>query len=136
MAFLTAKFSTSGNLNTLVAGSRVSGTGVPMGRVKNGSLSAVVDVDCETNTLTMAGIWQGSNTSDFASPIDLAYDTNNPAATVIATGTAGADANVKKAYPCPAAGYGFKYVRFQILTGVATGNTVDTYAISYTYRAN
>jgi hypothetical protein len=135
MSFLTNKFPLSGNLNTLVAGSRVSGDEVPMGRVKVGTLSAVADVDCETNSLTMAGIWQGSNTADFASPVDLAYDAQNPAATVFATGTAGADANVKKAFPCPAAGYGFKYVRFQILTAGATGNTVDTYAIGYTYRS-
>jgi len=135
MAFLANKFPVSGNANTLVAGSRINGGTCPMGRVKNGSLSAVVDVDCETSTLTMQGVWQGSNVSDFSVATDLAYDTNNPAATLIATGTGGADANVKKAYPCPAAGYGFKYVRFQILTGIVTGAAVDTYAIGYNYRA-
>lgn len=135
MAFLANKFPVSGNANTLVAGSRINGGACPMGRVKNGTLSAVVDVDCETSTLTFTGVWQGANLANFSDAVDLAYDTNNPVAAVIATGTAGADANVKKAYPCPAAGYGYKYVRFQILTGVVTAAAADTYAIGYNYRA-
>ena len=136
MAFLANKFAVTGNANTLVAGSRISGTGVPMGRVKACSLAAVVDVDCETSTLTMAGVWQGANLANFTDAVDLALDGNNPAPVVFATGTGGADANVKKAFPCPAAGYGFKFVRFQILTGIVTGAAVDTYAIGYNYRAN
>lgn len=136
MSFLANKFPVSGNANTIVAGSRINGGTCPMGRVKNGSLSAVVDVDVETSTLTFAGVWQGANQLNFSDAVDLAYDANNPAPVVIATGTAGADANVKKAYPCPQAGYGFKYVRFQILTGVVTGAAADTYAIGYNYRAN
>lgn len=136
MAFLTNKLPVSGNINTLVAGSRVNGSWLPMGRVKNGSLSADVNVDCETSTLTMAGVWQGANQANFSDARDLALDGNNPAPVVFATGTAGADANVLKAFGAPAAAYGFKYVRFQILTGVVTGNTVDTYAISYNYRSN
>jgi hypothetical protein len=136
MAFLTNKLPVSGNINTLVAGSRVNGSWLPTGRIKNGSLSADVNVDCETSTLTMAGVWQGANLPNFSDARDLALDGANPAPVVFATGTAGADANVLKAFGAPAAAYGFKYVRFQILTGVVTGNTVDTYAISYNYRSN
>ncbi len=136
MAFLANKFPVSGNANGLVAGSRINGGSCPMGRVAPGSLAAVVDVDCETSTLTMAGVWQGANLANFSDAVDLAYDSNNPAAVAIATGTAGADANVKKAYPCPMAGYAYKYVRFQILTGVVTGAAADTYAIGYNYRSN
>lgn len=136
MAFLTNKLPASGNMNTLVAGSFVNGNWLPTGRVKNGSLSADVNVDCETNTLTMTGVWQGANLANFSDARDLALDGNNPLPLAFATGTAGADANVLKAFGAPAAAYGFKYVRFRILTGVVTAATVDTYAISYNYRAN
>ncbi len=133
--FLANKFPVSGNANTLVAGSRINGGAVQMARVAFGSLSAVADCDIETTSLTFAGVWQGANLANFSDAVDLAYDANNPAPVVIGTGTAGADANIKKAYPCPSAGYGFKFVRFQLLTAGATGAAADTYAIGYNYRA-
>lgn len=136
MSFLANKFPASGNANTLVAGTRISGNGVTMGRVKPPTLCAKVDVDIETASLTLAVVWQGANASDFSDAVDLAYDANNPTAVVVGTGTGGADAAISKAFPCPASGYAFKYVRLQLLTAGATGNTVDTYAIGYFYRAN
>lgn len=135
MSFLANKFPVSGNANTLVAGSRINGGSCPMARILVGSLSAVADVDVETASLTFAAVWQGANLANFSDAVDLAYDTNNPAATVIATGTGGADANVKKAYPAPLAAYGFKFARLQLLTAGATAAAADTYAIGYNYRS-
>lgn len=124
----------TGNANTLVAGSFIAGPTLKMGRCKHGSLSAQVDVDVETASLTFALHWQGSNAADFSNPTDLAFNEPNASPTVIATGTGGADASVKKAFPAPAAAYGFKYVRCRLLTAGATGNTVDTYSLGYNFR--
>lgn len=129
---------TTGTLNfdTLVAGSVVGGTAVELGdnsRQKVRSLSALVTVDCETDTMTMTGKWQVSN--DGSTWVDVSNGTQNAAGVVLATGTGGADASVSKAYPAPDAVYGWKKARFAITNGVVTGNAVDTYAISYCYRA-
>jgi hypothetical protein len=124
----------TGNANTLVAGSFINGPTLKMGRAQPGTLSAQVDVDVETASLTFALHWQGSNAADFSNPTDLAFTASNEAATVIATGTGGADASVKKAYQAPASAYGFKYVRCRLLTAGATGNTVDTYSMGYNFK--
>jgi hypothetical protein len=97
-------------------------------------LSALVVVDCETSTLTMAGKWQVSN--DGSTWIDAAHDPQNPAAVVFATGTAGADAAITRSFPAPDSIYGWRKARFAIVTGAATGAATDTYAISYCYRAD
>ncbi len=136
MAFVTNKFPFSGTANGITVGNRVSATGCPMGRVKLGTLCAVATVDAETDTLTMAGVWQGANAANFSDAVDLAYEPQNPAAVVFDTGTAGADAATVKAFPCPLAGYGFKFVRFQVQIGGATGAAADTIAVSYTYRSH
>lgn len=136
MSFVTNKLPATGTANGVTAGNRVSGNWLPTGRIKNGSLAAKAVLDAETNTLTMTVVWQGANALDKSDAIDLAYDPQNPAAVVVGTGTAGADASISKAFPCPPAGYGFKYVRMQVSIGVATGAAADTYDISYNYRSN
>lgn len=126
----------TGNADTLVAGSVIAGNGVDLGdnsRQKVRSLSALVTVDCETNTLTMAGKWQVSN--DGSTWVDVANGSQNAAAVVFATGTAGADASVSKVFPAPDSVYGWRKARFAIVTGVQTGAATDTYSIGYCYRS-
>lgn len=126
----------TGNANTLVAGSVIGGTAVDMGdnsRQKVRGLSALVTVDCETSTLTMTGKWQVSN--DGATWIDVTNGSQNAAGVVFATGTGGADADVTKCFQAPDAVYGWKKARFAVVTGITTGDTVDTYSIGYCYRA-
>jgi hypothetical protein len=132
--FLYNRGLVSGNANALAIGSYIAGAVQTMARVKMGSLAAMVVADVETTSLTMAGTWQGSNTLDFAVAVDLANAPQNPAPTVLATGTAGADAAVTKAFPAPDAAYSFRFVRFRLLTAGATGGAADTYAIGYCYR--
>lgn len=131
MPIRNAVSASSGNLNTLVAGSIVGGTAIFLGRAyrKITNLSARVQLTAATSTLTMAVKWQ---TSDDASTWeDLANGPQNAASVVITTGTA---AVVKKIIPPPEAIYGKAYVRLAIVTGVATGAAGDLYVIDYSYR--
>lgn len=128
--------SSSGTADTLVTGSVIAGTAVEIGdntRQKVRSLSALVTVDAETTSFTFAAKWQVSN--DGSTWVDVANGSQNAAAVVLATGTAGADAAVSKAIPAPEAIYGWRKARIALVTGGATGAAVDTYALGYSYRA-
>jgi hypothetical protein len=128
--------SSSGNANTLASGSVVAGTAVDMGdnaRKKVRDLSALVTVLAETSTFTWAGKWQVSN--DNSTWVDLTHGSQNAAAVVISTGTAGADSAVSKAFTAPDSIYGWKKARFALVTGGTTGQAADTYAIGYCYRS-
>jgi hypothetical protein len=120
----------SGNANTLIAGSVIAGNAVFMGQNfrKVASLVAIVSFTAATSTLTATGKWQGSN--DNATWIDLA-GSNAAANVTFATGTA---AIVTKGIDAPLGAYGWKYVRFCLVVGVATGNVGDLYSIGYSYR--
>jgi hypothetical protein len=123
------------NADTLAAGSTLAGNAVEMGdnaRQKVRNLSALAVVDVESTSLTLAGVWQVSN--DGTTWVNVANGPQNAAGVVIATGTAGADASVTKAYEAPSAVYGWKKARFTFLTAGATGAATDTYNISYCYR--
>lgn len=125
----------SGTFDTLVAGSVVGGTAVELGDNANQkirALTALVVIDCETSTMTMAAKWQVSN--DGSTWVDVTNGSQNAAAVVLATGTAGADAAVTRAIPAPDAVYGWRKARLALVNGVATGAAVDTYSISYCYR--
>lgn len=126
----------TGNADTLVAGSVIAGNALLTGdnsRQKVRNLSALVTVDCETDTLTMAFKWQVSNNG--STWVDVANGSQNAAAVVFATGSAGSDAAVTKMFPAPDSVYGWKYVRAAIVTGVTTGAAVDTYSIGYCFRS-
>lgn len=128
--------SSSGDFNGSTAGTVKGGTALDIGdnaRQKLRNLSALVVVDCETSTMTMSGSWQVSN--DGTTWVDVANGSQNAASVVLATGTAGADATVTKAYPAPDAVYGWKKARFALTNGVATGGAADVWTISYCYRA-
>lgn len=122
---------TSGNLNTLVAGSVVAGASIFLGRAnrKVGSLSARVQLTAATSTITMATKWQVS--VDGTNWIDVVNGPQNAASVVIATGTA---AIVTKIIPAIEIIYGYPYARLSVVTGVATGATGDLYVIDYAYR--
>jgi hypothetical protein len=125
----------SGNADTLAAGSTIAGSAVNLGdnaRQKVKNLSALVTVDAETTSLTFAAKFQVSN--DNSTWVDVAHGSQNAASVVLATGTAGADAAVTKAIPAPDAIYGWRYARIALVTAGATGATVDTYSLSYCYR--
>lgn len=130
--FKTGVLSVSGNLNGAVAGTKTAGGKVSNSRVAPGTLSATFVVDAETSTITLAAGWQVSNNgTDW---YDLSYAPNNPAAVVLATGTAGADAAVTKVVPAPSGSDGWRFARAVVINGVVTGTTSDTYTISYNYR--
>jgi hypothetical protein len=126
---------TSGNFNGDVAGTAKAGASVsiwgPAGGVVNGTLAALVIVDAETNTLTMAANWQVSE--DGSTWYDVAGAANNPANVVLATGTAGSDASVTKVLDAPASVYAWSFARLVVVNGVATGGATDTYSIQYKY---
>ncbi len=122
----------TGNFDTLVAGSNVSGGTLQSKDVEPGSLSAIFVVDAETNTLTISAFWQGSD--DGSTWYDI-YPSNNAAVVALATGTAGADASVTRAIAAPTAVHGFRNIRAVARNGVVTGNAADTYSIQYRYLA-
>lgn len=136
MTMRYAAHSSSGDFNGSGAGTVKGGTAVEIGdnaRQKVRNLSALVVVDCETSTMTMTGSWQVSN--DGATWVDVSNGTQNAAGVVLATGTAGADAAVTKAYPAPDAVYGWRKARFALTNGVTTGGAADVWTISYCYRS-
>lgn len=126
--------SSTGTFDAVAAAGQVSGTAIFMGntspRVKN--LSAKVVVDGETDTITIAAKWQVS--ADNSTWVDVANGTQNAAAVVLVTGTAGADAAVTRVMQAPDAVYGWSWARIALVVGVATGTTSDTYTIGYAYR--
>lgn len=129
--------SSSGNANTLAAGSVVPGASLDLGdntRQKLKSLSALVTVLAETNTLTWAAKWQVSN--DGSTWVDLTNGSQNAAAVALATGTAGADVAVSRVIPAPDSVYGWRFARIALVTGGTTGATADTYAMGYCFRTN
>lgn len=132
----TKKFNVSGgtgNFNGVTAGSQVAGNAIFIGNdvMRASSLSALCVLLAETNTLTLTVKWQVSN--DNSTFYDCAYSISNAAATVVGTGTAGADAAVTKVFEAPASVYGWKYVRVCFVVGVATGAAGDTYTYGYNF---
>lgn len=123
--------SSSGNLDGDAAGTLTGGSTVQMRNVEVGTLSALVTVDAETNTITLGAVWEVSND---ASTWYVCTPVNNAATVVLATGTGGADAAVTRVIPANDAVYGYRYARCSIQNLVAQGTTNDTYSISYNYR--
>lgn len=123
----------SGDLTAApVAGTTTPGTALATAGIESGSLSCHVNVDAETNTITLTAKFQVSD--DNSTWYDLAGDAQNPANVLLATGTAGADASVDRVLPVPPAALGWKYVRAAIVNGVATGAAADTYAFVWHFR--
>jgi hypothetical protein len=126
----------SGNANGLAAGSVIAGNAIMLGdgsRIKRTFLSALITVLAETNTLTFSFKWQVSN--DGSTWVDVANGTQNAGAVAIATGTSGADTAVSKVFPFPDNCLGWKFARWALVTGGATGTSSDTYAGGYCCRS-
>lgn len=127
--------SSTGTLDGVTAGTATGGTAVFLGQSskKVAHLSALVVLDIETDTITVSAKWQVSN--DKSTWVDVANGSQNAAAVVLGTGTAGADASVTKCIPVSADSiYGWKFARIALVNGVATGGVADTYTMSYCYR--
>jgi len=121
---------TTGNLDTLVAGTRTPGATVVVNQIQRGSLAAEFTVDVETSTITLYADWQ---VSDDASTWKVLAPANNAANVIIATGTGGADASVQTVLEAPQAVYSFRYCRLALRNQITTGAAVDTYSIKYHY---
>lgn len=120
----------SGNCDSLTAGTVVGGTAIRTAEAEKGSISCLFTVDAETDSITLAAGWQ---VSDNNSTWYTVTDPDNAADTVLATGTAGADAAVTKVGGPPDWVYGWKYVRPVCIVGVTTGTTSDTYSMTNIY---
>jgi hypothetical protein len=124
---------TAGNLNAVAAGGNGAGATLQSQNVVPGTLSALFVVEAETDTVTIAAQWQGSD--DGTTWYDMAGDPQNPANVVLATGTAGGDAVITKAIPAPRPLHGWRYMRAVARIAGNTGAAVDTYSIAYRYLA-
>lgn len=128
------QFASSGTANGVASGSQVNGTSVPLGRIASRlrDMSALVTCLAETSTLTFAAKWQVSN--DNSTWIDCAHAPQNPAAVVLATGTAGADTAITRMIPAPAGATGWAWARLALVVGGTTGASADTFSVGYCYR--
>jgi hypothetical protein len=115
----------------IVKGATTGGPTLMMSMVKTGSLSALVALDAETDTITLQAFWEVSNDGVTFVPI---VPLNNAANVVWATGTAGADATVTKVLPAPESIYGWRYARVSVMNLVANGLIADTYEIGYCFE--
>lgn len=113
-----------------LAGAIVEGPSLLMSKVAAGSLSARYTVDAETNTITLAALWE---VSDDNSTFRRCGGELNAAPTVLATGTGGADAAVTRQIDAPRAVYGHRYCRASVLVGVTTGTSSDSATVAYDY---
>lgn len=118
-------------LTGVVAGTVTGGPTLLMSNVEKDTLSALVTVDAETNTITLTGLWQVSNNG---STWETVVPMNNAANVILATGTGGADAAVTRRFEAPKACYGSRYARFAVQNLVVDGQAADTYRIGYCYE--
>lgn len=114
------------DLDGVAADTITGGETLVMHGVMKGTLSARFQVDAETDTIEISGLWQvsrdGSTWREVASAL------------LLATGTAGADAAVELVISAPDAVYGYRYARAAVRNAVAAGSTNDTYQIDYSYQ--
>ncbi len=134
MALRRGMLPASGTFNGVTATSTVGMTTVPLGPDlrKIDDLAVQFTVLAETNTITLSLKWQGS--LDGTNWLDIAHAPQNPAAVVLATGTAGADVAVTRLASPPGSAYAFRFVRAAFVVGVTTGAAGDTYSASYRWR--
>jgi hypothetical protein len=126
----------TGTVTGVAPGGAVSGNAVMMGGVtqKVKDLTALVQVTANTNTITLKARWQVS--FDNSTWYTMANDPLNGAAIALATGVTPqvATPNTNTVIPAPAGITGWKFARCQVVVGVVTGTTNDTYSIGYSYR--
>lgn len=121
----------TGDFDSEAAGTVHGHSALSTANIAEGTLSCTFVVEAETNTLTIAGKWQVSD--DNSTWVDIGPQ-NNAAVVVLGTGTAGDDAVVTKCLEAPSGVLGWKYVRPAVVSGVASGNAVDTWSMQVRYR--
>lgn len=134
MSFNSKRLDTSaapvaGVLTGFGAGTQTGAGSIALHRILPGTLSADVEVDAETNTITLHADWQVSR--DGSTWLTCASSTQNAAAVALATGTGGADASVRRIIPAPMCVYAFPFARVAIRNETAAGLIADTYSVSY-----
>ena len=119
------------NGNTVAIMAPNGGSGMA---IAPGSLSALVESNVTTNTITITGKWQVTAGGGSPTWYDVGVG-NNAANVAIATGT-GSLVATNKVVSAPEACYGWLFSRFVITSGVGVGGGagVDEVAISYSYR--
>lgn len=95
-------------------------------RVAPGTLSVRVYWSMYTDTITITGKWQGS--ADNSTWRDF-KPMNNAAHVVLQTSTGTGAVYID----APTSISGLPYVRFSLVSGVASGTAGDTYTMSYNY---
>jgi hypothetical protein len=125
----------AGNFNGATAGSTIPLNPVKMGLTSTpllAMLCVVLTVDAETDGLQLLGRWQVSQ--DKSTWYDVAHGPQNAAPVAFATGTAGADAVISRAFAAPECVEAWNWVRFAFVTAGATGAAIDTYSAQYAAR--
>lgn len=108
------------------SGTVVTGSSVPMIDVQQDTLTALVTLTVETNTVTLVPSWQVSNDGS------TWYDVQGSAgSTRTGTGSTATYSEVLKlGTVC------WRYARVKVTVGVTTAvNTKEFYAVSYTYKS-
>jgi hypothetical protein len=124
----TATNAATGTFAAGPLGAAKSLAGLETTRIVPGSLSARVYWSAYTNTMTLTGKWQGS--TDNSTWRDFVPH-NNAAYVVLQTST-GTGAVFVQAPTCVG---GLPYVRFSLVSGVASGTAGDAYSMSYNWVA-
>lgn len=111
----------------IVKATTTGGPTIQMSDVKVDTLSALMTLVANTNTLTLEAFWEVSN--DGVTFVEVpAY--NNAAWVVWVTGT-GAPVSKTALLAAPSSIYGWRYARASVRNQVANGLIADTYRIGY-----
>jgi hypothetical protein len=108
------------------------GPSLDMSLVKRGSLSALVTVKAETDTIAIESFWEISNVGG-AGPWYEVVTRDNFVPVVEASGTAAADAAVSVVLGAPGCVYSALYARASVRNRFIAGTVNDTYAIGYNF---
>lgn len=108
--------------------------GVSTGDLQPGTLCAFVYAKATTNTLTITGKWQVTNTPNTSASWIDAREPNSPTDVTIVTGTGSAVTDTRYV-TAPDSVYGYKFARYVLTTGVGVGGGagVDEGRIEYQY---
>lgn len=121
------------NLNTVVANTITGGPALDMSLVEDGTLSARVALDVETDTIAVEVLWEVSDVAGGAGAYLEVKPADSDALRVWGIGTAGADAAISAVLPAPQCVYAYLYARCSVRNRNATGAAADTYQIGYNF---
>jgi len=119
-------------LNGASKDAAVAGPALDMALVKSGSLSALITVDAETDTIAIEALWEVSNVGGAGPWYEVVGATNAPPV-VWAAGTAAADAAVTRVLEAPSCVYSSKYSRAAVRCRFIAPAAADTYDIGYNF---